>query len=67
RMSESAPYALDPSGDVALREAKQVRRAALRRGGGELMIRDEADRKFGLPESDLAYHEKLGAPIYPTE
>jgi hypothetical protein len=67
RMDESVPYTLDPSGDVALREAKQVRRAALRRGGGELMIRDEADRKFGLPETELTYHEKLGAPIYPVE
>lgn len=67
RMSESEPYALDPSGDVALREAKQVRRAALRRGGGELVIRDEADRKFGLPVSELGYHKKLGAPIYPVD
>jgi hypothetical protein len=66
RMSESDPYALDPSGDVALRAAKKVRRSALRRGG-ELTIRDEADREFGLPESELVYHKKLGGPIYPAE
>ncbi len=67
RMSDSEPYALDPSGDVALRTAKRVRRALLRRGGGEVAIRDEADREFGMPDSGLVYHEKLGAPIFPTE
>ena len=66
RMSASDPYALDPSGDVALRNAKKVRRLALRRGG-ELTIHDEADREFGLPETQLDFHKKLGAPIYPAE
>jgi hypothetical protein len=66
RMSESEPYTLDPSGDAALRAAKRVRRAALRRGG-ELAIQNEADREFGLPSSKLAYHQKLGGPVYPAE
>ena len=65
RMDASDPYALDPSGDVALRNAKRVRRLALRRGG-ELTIRDEADREFGLPVSTLEYHNKLPSPIFPT-
>lgn len=64
RMSDSEPYALDPSGDVALRAAKRVRRAALRRGG-ELTIHDEADREFGMPQSKLEYHSRLDSPIYP--
>ncbi|MDQ2889893.1 MAG: zinc dependent phospholipase C family protein [Gemmatimonadota bacterium] len=66
KMSGSEPYALDPSGDVALRTAKKVRRAARRRGG-ELTIHDDAAREFGMPSSALAYHELLGAPIYPLE
>ena len=66
RMGESDPYALDPAGDVALRSAKRIRRLALRRGG-ELAIRDEADRQFGLPETKLEYHEKLPEPVFPEE
>jgi hypothetical protein len=66
RMDQSVPYSLDPSGDVALRAAKRVRRLALRHGG-ELTIRDEADREFGLPQSRLEYHTRLAEPIYPAE
>lgn len=66
RMDQSVPYSLDPSGDVALRAAKRVRRLAMRHGG-EIAIRDEADREFGLPQSKLEYHTKLPAPIYPEE
>ena len=32
-LERSEPYALDPAGNVALRQAKRIRRAALRRGG----------------------------------
>ena len=66
RMNDSDPYALDPSGDVALRSAKRVRRLALRHGG-ELAVRDDADREFGLPVTTLVYHAKLGTPIFPAE
>ncbi len=66
RMGDSEPYALDPSGDIALRAAKKVRRSALRRGG-DPTIRDDADREFGMPPTNLAYHEKLGAPVFPAE
>lgn len=54
RLDRSEPYMLDPSGDTALREAKKIRRAALRRGGSEL-VTAEADMKFGLPETTLPY------------
>ncbi|MEO8946259.1 MAG: zinc dependent phospholipase C family protein [Gemmatimonadaceae bacterium] len=64
RTTESVPYTLDPSGDVALRAAKRVRRAALR-SGGEDRIQDEADREFGLPANRLEYHNKLPGPIFP--
>jgi hypothetical protein len=64
RQDQSAPFAFDPSGDAPLREAKRVRRALLRRGGGEAAIEDEADRRFGLAESTLDYHAKLDAPLF---
>ena len=64
---ESAPYKLDPSGDEALRVAKQVRRAALREGGAAL-VDEEAERHFGLPATAiLGYAAKLGEPLYRTE
>ena len=63
RNGASEPYALDPAGDKALRAAKRVRRAALRRGGAD-EARDEAGRQFGLPESALAFARSLGAPLY---
>jgi hypothetical protein len=60
---ESSPYRLDPSGDEALRLAKQVRRNALREGGAEL-VTEEAERHFGLPTATLGYAEQLGEPLY---
>ena len=60
---ESSPYKLDPSGDEALRLAKQVRRTALRTGGAEL-VHEEAERHFGLPESTMGYAKALGEPLY---
>jgi hypothetical protein len=64
RMEASEPYRLDPSGETQLRDAKRVRRAVLRRGGGEEPIRDEAERRFGMPPSTLGYHTKLSEPLF---
>jgi len=63
RLDRSAPFALDPSGDGALRLAKQVRRDALRAGGPE-RVHEEAARHFALPESDLGYARSVGALLY---
>jgi hypothetical protein len=66
RTSVSEPFALDPSGDEQLRLAKQIRRAALRRGGvGEVL--EEAERYFGLPTTALRYAASLPAPLYPPD
>ncbi|MFI5245660.1 MAG: zinc dependent phospholipase C family protein [Gemmatimonadales bacterium] len=59
----SESYALDPSGDQALRAAKGVRRAAMRRGGDD-EVKAEAARQFGLPESGLAFARALPQPLY---
>jgi hypothetical protein len=63
RADVSEPFALDPSGDEQLRLAKRIRRAALRRGGAD-EVAEEAERYFGLPDSDLAYAASLDAPLY---
>ncbi len=63
REARSEPFALDPSGDHALRAAKLVRREALRRGGDEL-ARAEAAREFGLPDSPLTFARTLPGPLY---
>ncbi len=63
RDASSEPYALDPSGDRALRAAKLVRRAALKRGGDDA-ARSDAEREFGLPESGLAFARALSGPLY---
>ena len=63
RFDASAPYKLDPSGDEALRLAKQVRREALRAGGPE-RVNEDAERHFGLPASSLGYARALGTPLY---
>jgi hypothetical protein len=59
----SSPYQLDPSGEDALREAKRVRREALRSGGPE-RVNEEAERRFGLPASTLGYARTLDVPLY---
>jgi Zinc dependent phospholipase C len=59
----SSPYQLDPSGEEALREAKRVRREALRAGGPE-RVNEEAERRFGLPASALGYARALDTPLY---
>lgn len=63
RMESSEPYALDPAGDEPLREAKQVRRLALRRSG-EIRAAEEATRRFGLPTTQLTFAARLGTPLY---
>ena len=63
RVESSDPYTLDPSGLEPLRLAKLVRRAALRRGGEE-MVTAEAHRHFGMPISNLKFAGQLTAPLY---
>ncbi len=65
RFDSSEPYLLDPSGLQALREAKRVRRAALR-AGDEAIVADKARAYFGTPSTTLAYAMSLGEPIYPA-
>jgi hypothetical protein len=66
RNAESEPYAFDPSGDLRLRQAKRVRREALRLGGEETLIL-EVDRHFGVPASNLAYARQLAVPLFPDQ
>ncbi len=63
RFDRSAAFRLDPSGDEALRRAKQVRRDALRIGGAQL-VNEEAERQFGLPTTTLGYARTLDTPLY---
>jgi hypothetical protein len=64
RFDTAEPYSLDPSGEHALREAKRVRRAALR-AGDEDSVAENARANFGMPASELEYSSKLGEPLYP--
>ena len=63
RFDRSSPLRLDPSGDDALRRAKQVRRDAMR-FGGSAHVREEAERAFGLPRAALGYSARLSPVIY---
>jgi Zinc dependent phospholipase C len=65
RFDAAEPYALDPAGTTALRAAKKVRRATLRRGGDDEEIADQARSHFGMPRSTLGYSERLAEPLYP--
>jgi hypothetical protein len=64
RLDLAEPFHLDPAGTVPLREAKKVRRAALRRGGEEHVL-EQAQQHFGLPRSVLRYAVGLPEPLYP--
>lgn len=64
RFDSAEPYALDPAGLDALRDAKRVRRAALR-SGDEGMVERNARTYFGMPPTSLDYSRKLGEPVYP--
>jgi hypothetical protein len=65
RFDSAEPYALDPAGTRALREAKRVRRAAIRRGGDDEEIATVAQTHFGMPHSKLSYALRLAEPLYP--
>lgn len=54
---------LDPSGHGALRDAKLIRRSALR-AGGAIAANLSALRAFRLPDSSLAYAASLATPLY---
>ena len=60
----SEVYALDPAGTSPLRQAKQIRRAALNKGGGEAKVEGAALRHFAMPETRLAYLSGGGGAIY---
>jgi hypothetical protein len=64
RLDGSDVYKLDPAGTDALREAKKVRRAALRRGGEEHVL-EQAQHHFGMPPTKLEFAVKLPEPLYP--
>ena len=64
RFDSAEPYKLDPAGLLALREAKRVRRAAIR-SRDETLIGENARAHFGMPKSSLDYSDKLGEPVYP--
>lgn len=64
RLDHAEPYKLDPAGTSALREAKKVRRAALRRGGEEHVL-EQAQHHFGMPPTKLEFAVKLPEPLYP--
>jgi hypothetical protein len=64
RLDHAEPYKLDPAGTNPLREAKKVRRAALRRGGEEHVL-EQAQHHFGMPPTKLEFAVKLPEPLYP--
>jgi hypothetical protein len=64
RLDHAEPFKLDPAGTIPLREAKKVRRAALRRGGEEHVL-EQAQQHFGMPRSPLHYAVGLPEPLYP--
>jgi hypothetical protein len=65
RFEHAEPYSFDPAGTRALRAAKRVRRATLRRGGDDDEIAREATTHFGMPSSQLDYAKQLPEPLYP--
>ena len=64
RLDRAEPFKLDPAGTVPLREAKKVRRAALRRGGEEHVL-EQAQHHFGMPPTRLKFAVGLPEPLYP--
>ena len=63
REAVSVPYGYDPSGDRALREAKVIRRTAMKTGGPSATL-EVAAREFGLQPSPLQYAAALTEPLY---
>jgi uncharacterized protein (DUF924 family) len=64
RLDRAEPFKLDPAGTDALREAKKVRRPALRRGEDHVL--EQAQRHFGMPPTKLHYAVQLPEPLYPA-
>jgi Zinc dependent phospholipase C len=64
RLDHAEAYKLDPAGTNPLREAKKVRRAALRRGGEEHVL-EQAQHHFGMPPTKLEFAVRLPEPLYP--
>jgi hypothetical protein len=64
RLDRAEAYKLDPAGTNPLREAKKVRRAALRRGGEEHVL-EQAQHHFGMPPTKLEFAVRLPEPLYP--
>jgi hypothetical protein len=64
RLDRAEPFKLDPAGTAPLREAKKVRRAALRRGGEEHVL-EQAQQHFGMPPTALKFAVGLPEPLYP--
>lgn len=65
KLDSAEPLGLDPAGTIPLREAKKIRRVALRRGG-EDHVQEQAMHHFGLPPSKLTYSKNLPEPLYPA-
>lgn len=65
QLDSAEPLKLDPAGTIPLREAKKIRRVALRRGG-EDHVQEQAMHHFGMPPSKLSYSKKLSEPLYPA-
>ena len=63
RMDRAEPFQLDPSGDEALRMAKQVRRKALRETGDH-RLHEAAEKHFGMPATSLRFARDLATPLY---
>jgi hypothetical protein len=63
RMEGSEAFQLDPSGDEALRMAKQVRRRVLREGGRSA-LEAEATKHFGMPATLLRFSREIEQPLY---
>ena len=63
RADRAEPCTLDPSGEMPLRRAKQVRRETLRLEGPDA-LRAQADRHFRLPASSLDFAPRLAQPLY---
>lgn len=63
RPGEAEPLALDPAGDAALRQAKEVRRSALL-SGLNYRLGEAASRQFALPAATLPYAAELRVPLY---
>ncbi len=63
RGTDSTPRRFDPSGEVALHDAKQIRKLALERGGERAARKDAADR-FSLPSETLRWTPRLPTPLY---